>query len=192
MSFADLRVLASRTVSPADDELVDRFVRLRKEELSLELEAERVAALPRRLKDDLSRFERLRREFKLAQLDRPEFSLRAAIVEDTLVRLEQGDLRIDEAFSRLRQSAKRRSAPVRRGGFGGIESLPDGLPDVFDGDLGDVLGTVAIEVLKHATRGSSVSFPSRDRSFPRSSPPRRSGGGGSGKRGGGFKTGGGF
>lgn len=200
MSFADLRQLAAETVSLEDDDLVDELVKLRTEELSLEIEGERVNEMPKRLKTELGSVELLRRKFKSARMDSEYAFFTPAIVEDTIAGLSMGSLSVDKAFSRLSRSVKRRE-PRTRNGFGGQpRSNTLGLPDV----LGDVAWEVLKEVSRQkggrgggfpdlgglgggSSRGNRTSYPTRRRS----STPRRSSGG-SRKRRGGFKTGGGF
>jgi len=201
MSFADLRQLAAETISLDDDDLVDELVKLRTEELSLEVEAERVDELPKRLKSELGSVELLRRKFKSARMDSDYAFFKPAVVEDTIAGLSMGSMSVDKAFRRLRSTVKRRE-PRTRNGFGGQKrSNTLGLPEV--------LGDVAWEVMKEVSRqkgGRGSGFPdlgdiigggsSRGRrtSYPtrrRSSKPRRSSSGRS-KRRGGFKTGGGF
>ena len=202
MSFADLRQLAAETVSLDDDDLVDELVKLRTEELSLEVEAERVNELPERLKSELGSVELLRRKFKSARMDSDYAFFKPAVVEDTIAGLSMGALSVDKAFRRLRSTVKRRE-PRTRNGFGGRKrSNTLGLPEV----LGDVAWEVMKEVSRHqggrgagipdlgdifggggSPRGRRTSYPTRRRS----SKPRRSSSGRS-KRRGGFKTGGGF
>lgn len=195
MSFGDLRQLAAETVSDEDDELVDELVKLRTEELSLEVEAERVDELPKRLKAELGAVELLRRKFKSARMDSEYAFFKPAIIEDTLAGLSMGSLSVDSAFRRLRSAVKRREPRTRQGFGGARRSQTLGLPEV----LGDVAWEVLREVSRHkggrggfpdlrggSSRGRRTSFPTRRRS----SSPRRSSRGA--RKRGGFKTGGGF
>jgi len=192
-SFPDLRILAAETLALDDDRLVDQLVNLRREEMSLEIEADRLDRRPDELRQDLGGMEHLRRKFKSARLDSPYTRFKSAAIDDILTALSIGRLDADDAFRRLRRIVRRRE-PRTQPGFGGSRrSRTIGLPDV----LGDVIWEVAKQAGR-SRRGSSTSFPTRRRTRrsqgprisipPRRSPPR----GGSGRRGGGFKTGGGF
>ncbi len=177
-SFADLRALAAETLHLEDDRAVDRLVKLRAEQLSLELEAERLAGAPDRLRRDLAAIEIFRRKFKAARLDSPFASVRAAVFDDALDGLLAGAVDADTAFRRLRRSVRHNPGPPRT--FGGRRRADTmGLPDI----LGDVAWDIA--------RRSMSGRPAR---LPKWSPPRgRSKGGSGGRRGGGgFRTGGGF
>ncbi|MDJ0919563.1 MAG: hypothetical protein QNI84_00420 [Henriciella sp.] len=184
LSFTDLRRMAAETVTLEDDETVDDLVKLRTEQLSLELEDERISGLPSRLKNDLSHLEGLRRKFKSSRFDSDYTRVKAAILEDAIEGLLSGRVSADKAFRHLRQSVRRSSPKRRKGGFGARHRM-GGV------DLDGVLGDIAVEVLKEVSRGGSKRGPSLGRRT--SWPSRRSGGGRrSSRRRGGFKTGGGF
>jgi len=200
-SFPDLRVLAAETVDTQDDRLVDTLVRLRAEEMSLDLEAGTRLMRPRVLREDLARMEALRRQFKEARFDSPYALMSRAAFDEMMSNLMKGQMDVRDALRGLSRSV-RRAEPQAHPDFGG-RSRHDtiGLPDIMGGVIGGVLGEVLEEVIRETTRGggsygSGPIFPgppkrsssSRGRSFP--SGGGRSGGGG--RRGGGFKTGGGF
>ncbi|MEO1407149.1 MAG: hypothetical protein AAFV54_11745, partial [Pseudomonadota bacterium] len=79
-SFPDLRVLAAETLDLDDDRIVDALVKLRAEEMSLELEAERNFRLPDRRRKDLQTLERLRRRFKRDRLDSSYATFKASTI----------------------------------------------------------------------------------------------------------------
>ena len=200
-SFPDLRVLAAETAELDDDRLVDTLVRLRAEEMNLELEAGRVAARPSALRDELGRVEALRRQFKQARFDSPYAIVSKAAFEEVIADLVRDKIDVRGALQRLSRSVRRAEAPAQAhpdfGGQGRSQTI--GLPDVLGGVIGGVLGEVLEEVIRETTRGgggygSGPIFPGPPK---RPSRPSRSGGrsfptGGSRRGGGGFKTGGGF
>ncbi|OZB14895.1 MAG: hypothetical protein B7X53_12790 [Hyphomonas sp. 34-62-18] len=200
-SFPDLRVLAAETADLDDDRIVDTLVRLRAEEMNLELEAGRVAARPAALRDELGRAEALRRQFKQARFDSPYAVVSRASFDEVIADLMRDKVDVRGALQRLSRSVRRAEAPAEAhpdfGGRGRSQTI--GLPDVLGGVIGGVLGEVLEEVIRETTRGgggygSGPIFPgppkrpSRpSRSGGRSFPPR-----GGRRGGGGFKTGGGF
>lgn len=182
MSMPDLRMLAAETVTLDDDEIVDDLVELRTEELSLELETERVSEAPTRLGEELGAFEALRRRFKEARFDSDAALIKIALFDDALSNLASGRASVSRALKQIHQSVRRRERRTRNG-FGGRR------PGSSDFEIYDIIGVIAEEALRHGMsggrrRGGFGGFPSRGRSTRRSTKPR--------KRGGGFKTGGGF
>ncbi|MEL7453180.1 MAG: hypothetical protein AAGJ50_07400 [Pseudomonadota bacterium] len=192
-SFPDLRLLAAETIELEDDRIVDALVKLRAEEMSLELEADRMLRLPTRRRKELETLERLRRRFKRDRYDSPYATFKTSAVDMVLRGLLRGELDADRAMRQFGRSVRHRKPRTHRG-FGG-RSRRDTL------DLPDVLGDVLWEIAKESSRSSRGGSPwssgrTRRRAPPRSFPSSRGGssrGGGSrsGKRGG-FKTGGGF
>jgi hypothetical protein len=188
-SFPDLRVLASETVDLDDDRVVDRLVKLRSEELALEVSGEDILELPRARRFELERLEGFRARYKSERLDSSALIVSGAVLSNVLDKLISGTSRSDDAIRTLKRSVRRRK-PLRRGGFGRARG---GSMRGF----GDVLGEVLIEVAKQAGRSKGIDFgggpwggrsPGRRTSLPR---PRRMPRGGS-RKGGGFRTGGGF
>ncbi|MEM6900031.1 MAG: hypothetical protein AAF583_09700 [Pseudomonadota bacterium] len=188
-SFPDLRVLAAETLELEDDRVVDALVKLRAEEMSLELEAERNLRLPDRRRKDLETLERLRRRFKRDRLDSSYATFKASTVDSIFRGLLRGDVDESRALRQLSRAVRRRNTTATRGfgGRGRRDTL--GLPDV----LGDVMWEVAKEAGRAGRYGGSPwsSGRTRRRAPPRSFPTRRSSGSG-GRSSGGFKTGGGF
>ncbi|MEM9570678.1 MAG: hypothetical protein AAF996_04375 [Pseudomonadota bacterium] len=181
MSIPDLRKLAAETVTLDDDEIVDDLVELRTEEMSLELETERVSDAPTRLGEELGAFEALRRRFKEARFDSDAALIKIALFDDALESLASGRASVSRALKQIHQSVRRKDRRTRNG-FGGRASR-----DEFE--LYDVIGVIAEEALRHGMGGMGRrrgSFPTRGRGTSRRSSPRRKRGGG------GFKTGGGF
>lgn len=190
MSMPDLRMLAAETVSLDDDEIVNDLVSLRTEEMSLELETERVSEAPTRLGEELGAFEALRRRFKDARFDSDTALIKIALFDDALSNLASGRTSVSRALKQIHQSVRRREKRTRNG-FGGRRSGSD-----FQ--IYDILEVIAEEAMRSGMGGGGIggggigggrsrrrsSFPTRKRSTRRSSKSR--------KRGGGFKTGGGF
>ncbi|MEO1553926.1 MAG: hypothetical protein AAFR82_08310 [Pseudomonadota bacterium] len=181
MSIPDLRMLAAETVTLDDDEIVDDLVGLRTEEMSLELETERVSDAPTRLGEELGAFEALRRRFKDARFDSESALIKIALFDDALEKLAAGRSDVSRALKQIHQSVRRKERQTRNG-FGGRASGSD-----FE--VYDIIGVIAEEALRHGMsggrrRGGFGKFPTRGRNTSRRS--------GSRKRGGGFKTGGGF
>lgn len=204
-SFPDLRVLAAETVTLEDDRLVDALVRLRAEEMSLELDAGKRLLRPRILREDLARMEALRRQFKEARFDSPYALMSRAAFDQMMSDLTKGEADVRDTLRGLSRSV-RRAEPQAHPDFGGRSRRDTiGLPDIMGGMIGGVLGEVLEEVIRETTRGSGgygsgPIFPgppkrsSRSSSSGKRSIPSGGGrsGGGSRRRGGGFKTGGGF
>lgn len=201
-SFPDLRVLAAETVELEDDRIVDALVRLRAEEMSLELEAGKRKLRPKVLGEDLSRLEELRREFKAARYDSPYALISRAAFDEMISDLLRGKGDPRGALRGLGRSVRRMESDAHPD-FGGRSRRDTiGMPDILGGVIGGVLGEVLEEIIEETTRGgggygSGPVFPGPPKRSSR--PPkfggRSSGGGGrrgGGKRGGGFKTGGGF
>lgn len=202
-SFPDLRVLAAETVTLEDDRLVDELVRLRAEEMTLDLEGGKRLARPRMLREDLARMEALRRQFKEARFDSPYALVSRGAFDQMMSDLMKGEMDVRDALRGFSRSVRRAEAQAHPDFGGSRRQDTIGLPDIMGGVIGGILGEVLEEVIKETTRGgggygsgpifpgppkrSSRSSSSGGRSFP-------SGGGrrGGGRRGGGFKTGGGF
>ncbi|MEX1249974.1 MAG: hypothetical protein WEA77_02090 [Hyphomonas sp.] len=203
-SFPDLRVLAAETVQVEDDRLVDALVRLRAEEMSLDIEAGARLMRPRGLREDLARMEALRRQFKEARFDSPYALMSRAAFDEMMSNLMKGAMDVRDTLRGLSRSVRRAEAQAHPDFGGSSRRDTIGLPDIMGGVIGGVLGEVLEEVIRETTRGSggygsgpifpgppkrpSRSSSSGGRSFP--SGGGRSGGGG--RRRGGFKTGGGF
>lgn len=183
MTFPDLRKLAAETLTLDDDEIVDDLVELRTEEMSLEIETERVATAPTRIGKELKAFEDLRRRYKQAHFDSDAIRMKRILFAEALESLSFDLASSEEAFKRIVKSVRRAKRPTRDG-FGGRRRSDDI-------EIEDVLTTIAIEALRQGVRhagrsGGFRGFPTSSRGSSRRSRPRRRSGGG------GFKTGGGF
>ena len=203
-SFPDLRVLAAQTVDTEDDRLVDALVRLRAEEISLDLEAGTRLTRPRLLREDLARMEALRRQFKEARFDSAYALMSRAAFDEMMSNLMKGGMDVRDTLRSLSRSVRRAEAQAHPD-FGG-RSRQDtiGLPEILGGMIGGALGEVLEEALRETARGRSGygSGPIFPGPPPRASRSSSSGGrsfpsgggrgGAGGRRGGGFKTGGGF
>ncbi len=178
-SIPDLRVLASETVTLEDDRLVDALVRLRAEELDLEIASKRIEAAPSRRRRDLERLERFRSDFKRQGLDQSLVEYATSDIDQIFFGLIRGEQDARGALRAASRAARRRrrsrhGGPRRGGGAGRAAS--------------EIAGTIAYEILRQSMRGG---WSGGRRSSGRSMRWPRSGGGG-GRSGGGFRTGGGF
>lgn len=179
MSFPDLRQLAAETVTLDDDKIVDRLIKLRTEEMSLELEDTQVGDAPKRLQSRLNALEGFRRSFKQARYDRDHARLKGPVLDDVLYRLNTGQIDVKKALKQVKRSVRYEERQVRKG-FGGWR-------DEDNSELFDILETVAEEAIRHGMRSSGYKFPKHvKKKYGRSRSKRTS------RRGGGFKTGGGF
>ena len=190
-AFADLRELAAETTTQKDDDLVDHLVALRTEELDLEVTQEQEYERPRRLQQDLSELEQLRRSFKAARMDSGYAQFKLSVFNEALADLSRGLSGSEAVLRRLKRGMVRRQ-PKTDYGFGGKRRHDTlGLPTI----LGDIGREVAREIERELgyRGGSSGSYGrgyrGRPTKFPK--PRSRSRRGRKGK-GGGFKTGGGF
>ena len=187
-SFPDLRMLAAETIELHDDRIVDELVKLRAEQMSLELDESDVHARPARIKDDLVSLEKLRSQFKRARYDSPYASFKTSVIERVLSGMASGRLDVSKALSMLRKGLVQRQPRTPRGFGGKRRNDTLGMPEV----VGDVLW----EVLKQSGRGGWGSG-GRARPIKRRSPRIKPRIGSSGKKsdrkkGGGFKTTDGF
>lgn len=196
-SFPDLRVLSAQTLDTRDDQLVDTLVRLRAEEMSLELEAGTRLMRPRLLREDLARMEALRRQFKEARFDSPYALMSRAAFDEMMSNLTKGSMDVRDLLRALSRSVRRAEARAHPE-FGG-RSRQDtiGLPEIMGGVIGGILGEVLEDVIRETARGggsgSGPIFPGPPKRSSRpSSPGGRSLPSGGGRRRGGFRTGGGF
>ncbi|MEO0720896.1 MAG: hypothetical protein AAFY43_01970 [Pseudomonadota bacterium] len=194
-SFPNLRVLAAETLALNDDELIDRLVKLRAEEMSLDLEGKRSRELPARHKTDLMALESLRRKFKGARFDTAYARFKKSAIDRAIVDIIRGSGGVDSVFRTLSRSVRRQEPKASRGFGGRSRSDTLGLPV----GVGDILWEIAKEAGRQSGgRGSPWGggmSPPRRRTRRSSWPDIKIGGGGGGggrRGGGGFKTGGGF
>ncbi|MDP3739847.1 MAG: hypothetical protein Q8R02_20840 [Hyphomonadaceae bacterium] len=172
-SFPDLKVLAAETTTPDDDRLVDVLIKLRTEELQMEVNWRNVDALPARRRVAADTMEQVRRRFKEAGLDSPYVLILRGAFNAAIEAYGMGPTADGEQLWRALMATVRQ-APMqddsyfggrRRGGSIGIGGVI----------AGAVLGEVLRELGRHGGGG------------------RWGGGGwggGGGSSGGGFGTGG--
>lgn len=193
-TFPDLRLLAAQTVGDEDDRLVETLVKLRTEELSMEIGQSSVNRLPSLRRVMVDELEQVRRRFKDAQFDSPYVAFAGPAFEAALAAygVEEPDgPRLWRAIgATLRQAPQ--AGDRYFGGSGRRSSIS--IPEV----AGVILEEVVREAVRSGTRRggwgpggpwSGGGWGGGDSGGSRS-PPRRSGGGRKG--GGGFRTGGGF
>lgn len=152
-SFPDLKVLAAQTVSLDDDRIVEALVKLRTEELQMEVNGRAVDALPVRRRGSVEALESVRRRFKSAGLDSPYVSLLGAAFSAALAAYgRDNDVEADKMWRAL--TATVREAPRRDDHYFGGRKRRDtiGLPDDLD-DLGGIAGVVIGEVIREVSRG---------------------------------------
>lgn len=192
VSFPDLKVLAAETTTPDDDRIVDALIRLRTEELQLEVNWRNVEALPERRRAGADALERVRRRFRDSGLDNPYVMVLRGAFEAALEAYGGGSTPDEDSLWRAVNSTIRQLPRSDDDYFGGRRRARDiGVGEV-------VAGVIIGEVIKAATRGSGWGggWPGSGRSGGGPGTGGRFGGGGfkTGGRfgGGGFKTGGRF
>jgi len=168
-SFPDLKVLVAETTTLEDDRIVEALVKLRTEELQLEVNWRNVEALPARRRAAVDTLELVRRRFKEAGLDSPFVMILRGAFEAALEAYARGPSPDGDGLWRAIRATVRQAPRQEDHYFGG----PRRGRNVGVGDV--VAGVIIGEVIKAATRGS-----------------RWSGGWGGGGSGGGFRTGGKF
>lgn len=183
-SFPDLKVLAAETTTTDDDRIVEALIKLRTEELQMEVNWRSVEALPARRRVAAETLEQVRRRFKEAGLDSPYVMLLRGAFEAAIEAYGKGPSPDGEALWRAIKATVRQAPRQDDDYFGGPRR---------GRDVGDVVaGVILGEVIKAATRGSRWGGGGfGGGGFGGGS---RGGGGwstGGGSRGGGWKTGGG-
>jgi hypothetical protein len=178
-SFPDLKVLAAETTTTDDDRLVEALIKLRTEELQMEVNWRGVEAMPARRRAGAETLEAVRRRFKEAGLDSPYVMLLRPAFEAAIEAYGKGPSPDGEALWRALKATVRQAPRNDDDYFGGPRR------GLNVGGAGDVIaGVILGEVIKAATRGSRWGGGGFGGGF----------GGGGGSRGprGGFKTGGRF
>jgi len=180
-SFPDLKVLAAETTTTEDDRIVEALIKLRTEELQMEVNWRSVEALPARRRAGVETLEQVRRKFKEAGLDSPYVMLLRGAFEAAIEAYGKGPSPDGNALWRAIKATVREAPRQDDDYFGGPRR---------GSDVGGVVaGMILGEVIKAATRGGRWG----GGGFGGGS---RGGGGGGwstggGSRGGGWKTGGG-
>lgn len=177
-SFPDLKVLAAETTTPDDDRIVEALIKLRTEELQMEVNWRGVEAMPTRRRAGAEALEQVRRKFKEAGLDSPYVMILRGAFEAALEAYGKGPSPDSDALWRAIRATVRQAPRNDDDYFGG----PRRGRNVGVGDV--VAGVIIGEVIKAATRGSRWGGGSWGGGGP------GWGGGGSSGGGGGFKTGG--
>ncbi len=176
--FPELRLLVAETIDKTDDQIVDRLVKLRTEELELEITSDDFSRAPGERRRELLLLEDLRRNFKTANFDSSYATFHESQVDSAIADLLREKENVRRTLSRLGRAMTKRQTRVSAD-FGGSRRRSSlRLPSI--------LGEVATEIAKEAGRRSNYNtFPTRKRSpRPRFPAPRPGSGG--------FKTGGGF
>jgi len=175
-SFPDLKVLAAETTTPDDDRIVDALIKIRTEELQMEVNWRNVEAMPARRRAGADTLEQVRRRFKDAGLDNPYVTVLRGAFEAALEAYGKGPAPDGEALWRAIQATIRQAPRNDDDYFGG----PRRGRNIGVGDV--VAGVILGEVIKAATRGSRWGGGGWGGGGW--------GGGGGSSGGGGFKTGG--
>jgi hypothetical protein len=147
-SFPDLKVLAAETTTPDDDRIVDALIKLRTEELQMEVNARGVDALPVRRRAGAEALEQVRRRFKESGLDSPYVMLLRGAFEAAIEAYGKGPSPDGEALWRAIKATVHQAPRNDDDYFGG----PRRGRNVGVGDV--VAGVILGEVIKAATRGS--------------------------------------
>lgn len=176
-SFPDLKVLASQTTTLDDDRIVDALIKLRTQELQMEVDWRNVEAQPTRRRGAVEALEMARQRFKSAGLDSPYVMVAGPAFQAALAAYGQGQGADGEALWRALMATVRQAPQPDDSYFGGPRrgrsiSVP-----------GVIAGVVLDEVIRSATRGGRWGGGGWGGGF---------GGGGGGFGGGGFSSGGGF
>lgn len=145
-SFPDLKVLAAETTTTDDDRIVEALIKLRTEELQMEVNWRSVEALPARRRAGAETLEQVRRRFKEAGLDSPYVMLLRGAFEAAIEAYGKGPSPDGEALWRAIKATVRQAPRQDDDYFGGPRR---------GRDVGDVVaGVILGEVIKAATRGS--------------------------------------
>ncbi|MEZ5939072.1 MAG: hypothetical protein R3C52_12785 [Hyphomonadaceae bacterium] len=150
-SFPDLRVLAAETATLDDDRIVDILVKLRTEELQMEVGWRNVEALPARRRTAVEVLERARRKFKEAGFDNPYVTIAAGSFEAAVETYGRGAGADAERLWREIASSVRQAPRHDDRYFGGARRRDSiGLPRGAEDAIGVVLG----EVIRQSGRSS--------------------------------------
>lgn len=147
-SFPDLKVLAAETTTLDDDRIVEALVKLRTEELQMEVNARSVEALPARRRAGADALEQVRRRFKEAGLDSPYVMILRGAFEAALEAYGKGPSPDAHGLWRAIRATVKQAPRQDDDYFGG----PRRGRNVGVGEV--VAGVILGEVIKAATRGS--------------------------------------
>ncbi len=179
-------MLAAETTTPDDDKVVDLLIKLRTEELQMEVNARNVEALPARRRVNAEALEQVRRRFRESGLDSPSVLLLRGAFEAAVEAYAKGPSPdVDRLWRAITATVRR--APMHDDSYFGGRRRRDtiGLPD---GVVGGIAGAILNEVIREAMRGGRGRWGGGGGWGGGGS--WGGGGFGGGSRGGGFKTGG--
>ncbi len=190
-SFPDLKVLAAETTTPDDDKLVDVLIKLRTEELQMEVNWRNVDALPARRRVAADTIEQIRRRFREGGLDSPYVLLLRSAFEAAVQAYGVGPTADPDQLWRAIMATVRQAPTADDSYFGGRRRGGN------IGIGGMIAGAVISEVLRELGRHHGGGSGGWGGGSSGGSTGGRIGGGGfrTGGRiggGGGFKTGGRF
>ena len=153
MNFPDLRIMVAQTVELEDDRIVDRLVKLRAEEIQLDLAISDRNRLPNRRSRDLKIAESLRKEYKRANYASHNLLLDRAVLEDVLSDLKSQVIDLRAGLKRVRKTIRRADDGRRRPyqSSRGRRSRRRQRDTAYGFE--DVAGTVAWELAKVVIRG---------------------------------------
>jgi hypothetical protein len=189
-SFPDLRVLAAETTTQEDDRVVDVLVRLRTEELQMEVNWRNVDQLPARRRGTVDALETVRRKFREAGFDSPNVGIGLGAFNAALAAYGQGPLANADALWSALSASVRQMMSVDDDYFGGRRrGRSVGLPSSV---VGGIAGAVVNEVIREAMRGGGRGRWGGGGGWGGGGSSGGGGGRSGGSRGGGFNTGGRF
>lgn len=157
MSFPGLRVLVAQTIELEDDEIVDGLVKLRAEEMQLDLEVTDQEALPKRHSRELKRIEHLRKDYKRASYASRSIWVDQTVLEDAIFDVRSENLDLGKALKRVRKTIKRRSKGEQNRRRTRDDRSRHYRRDDTGYGLKDVAATVAIEIAKEVLRSGGRS-----------------------------------
>lgn len=163
MSFPDLRIMVAQTTDLEDDRIVDELVRLRAEEMQLEIAIKDAGRLPGRRREDLEDIERLRSLFKRANYASHYVQIHRPVLEDALGDMRAGGHDPEAALNRIRKTIRRSDDDGDWGGGGRgryhkryqsrRRRHKYGRWDTAYGDIAGDIGTVVVWELAKAALG---------------------------------------
>ena len=118
-SFPDLRVLAAETTTLDDDKIVDALVKLRTEELQLEVDWRNLEAVPTKRRASVDALELVRQRYKQAGLDGAYVTIARAAFDAAILAYGQGPRPDAEALWRAILAAVRQAPGPDDTYFGG-------------------------------------------------------------------------
>ncbi|HEV7691809.1 MAG TPA: hypothetical protein VGO52_13325 [Hyphomonadaceae bacterium] len=150
-SFPDLKVLAAETTTLDDDRIVDVLIKLRTEELQMEVNWRNVEALPARRRAGADALESVRRRFRESGLDSPYVMILRGAFEAALEAYGKGPAPDANQLWRAITSTVHQAPQQDDHYFGGRRRGQSvGLPAEI---VGGIAGAVINEVIREATRG---------------------------------------